>query len=301
MLDISLVGCGGMMPLPDRFLSSMIMRYKGKTILIDCGEGTQISLKKMGSGFKNIDIICLTHFHADHVAGLPGLLHTIANSGKTQPLTIIGPYGLQQTIESLLVIARGLPFPIIYNEVNLNETFTFDEIKIKTLHVEHRITCLAYCIETTRPGKFNLKKAKDLGLPVNKYSLLQRGESVTFNGETIHSNQVMGPERSGFKIVYCTDSRPVQDLISFAYNADIFICEGIYGDEKKLPKAKEYKHMIFSEAATLAKEAAVNELWLTHYSPSLTTPSDFLNIAREIFNNTFVGYDGKKTTLTYLE
>ena len=299
MLDISLVGTGGMMPLPNRFLSSAILRYKTNTILIDCGEGTQVSLKLLGWGFKNIDTICLTHFHADHVSGLPGLLHTIANSGKTTPMTIIGPKGLQSTIESLLVIARNLPFDIIYKDIGGGEKIEINEITISTLSVDHRTACLAYCIQTHRAGKFNIKKAIELGLPPTYYSILQRGEPVVYNGQTIQSSAVMGPPRVGFKIAYCTDSRPIEDLCSFAEGADLFICEGIYGDDEKLSKAQEYKHMLFSEAAVLAKSAGVKELWLTHYSPSLTTPEEFLHVAQAIFPNTHVGYDRKTATLGY--
>jgi len=300
MLDISLVGTGGMMPLPNRFLSSMIIRYKKQTILIDTGEGTQVSLKILGWGFKNIDIICLTHFHADHVAGLPGLLHTIANSGKTSPLTIIGPLHLKQVIDSLLIIARCLPFPIIYKEITVPTTLMFSSINISTLPVDHRTDCIAYCIQTLRLGKFNIQKATNIGLPKNYFSLLQNGVSVTHEGKLIHSRDIMGLPRKGFKIAYCTDTRPVSDLPMFVKEADIFICEGIYGEDTKLNKAKEYKHMLFSEAATIAKKANVKELWLTHYSPSLTDPSQFLHVAQNIFSNSHIGYDHKTTTLKYI-
>ena len=301
MLDIALLGTGGMMPLPNRFLSSAMIRYKKQTILIDCGEGTQVTLKMLGWGFKNIDILCLTHFHADHVSGLPGFLHTVANSGKTTPLTIVGPCGLKHVVESLLVIARGLPFSIIYKEIEESTTIIFDEIEISCLFVDHRITCLAYSFVTKRLGKFEPKVAEELELPRNMYGILQSGQSIEYNGKTITPNMVMGPERTGFKITYCTDSRPVPSLVDFALGSDLFICEGIYGDDSKLHKAKEYKHMLFSEAANLAKSAKVNELWLTHYSPSLTEPEDFLHVATKIFPNSHLGYDRKTITLKYAE
>ncbi|MCL1996633.1 MAG: ribonuclease Z [Defluviitaleaceae bacterium] len=301
MLDISLVGTGGMMPLPHRFLSSAILRYKTNTILIDCGEGTQVSLNILGWGFKNIDTICITHFHADHVSGLPGLLHTIANSGKTTAMTIVGPTGLETLIESLLVIARGLPFPIIYRECIGGEKIKVDEMTINTLSVDHGIACLAYCIQTHRAGKFNVEKAREMGLSPKYYSLLQKGENIVHNSRVVESAMVMGPPRQGFKIAYCTDSRPVEELVEFAGGADLFICEGIYGEDEKLPKAQEYKHMLFSEAAVLAKRAGVKELWLTHYSPALTEPSEFLHVAQAIFPNTHIGYDGKTTTLAYYD
>ena len=301
MLDIALLGTGGMMPLPDRFLSSAMIRYKKQTILIDCGEGTQVTLKMLGWGFKNVDIICLTHFHADHVSGLPGFLHTVANAGKTEPLTIIGPTGLKHVVESLLVIARGLPFPIVYQEITGGTTLVFGEINITSLTVDHRVNCLAYSFMTKRRGKFDVQAAQRLGIPRHLYGQLQKGETVAHGEQVITPDQVMGEERTGFKITYCTDSRPVPALVDFARDSHLFICEGIYGDDDKRHKAQEYKHMLFSEAATIAKTADVAEMWLTHYSPSLTDPEAFLHVATAIFPNAQLGYDRKTTTLKYMD
>lgn len=300
MLDIALVGTGGMMPLPNRFLSAMICRYKTKTILIDCGEGTQVSLKMLGWGFKGIDVICLTHYHADHVAGLPGLMHAIAQSGRTAPITLIGPEGLKVVVESLLIIARGLPFKLNYIEAPQSPV-VIDEITLSSLPLDHKVVCYAYNIEITRPGKFDINKAKALELPQNLYSALQQGQAVYHNGKEVRPEAVMGAPRKGFKVSFATDTRPVPTLADFVAGADLYIGEGIYGEDEKLPKAKEYKHMLFSEAATVAKTGGVKALWLTHYSPSLVEPEAYLPVAQAIFPNTQIGYDRMQGRIKYDE
>ena len=301
MIDIALLGCGGMMPLPKRFLTSMLARLNGRFALIDCGEGTQVTLKMLGWGFKNIDVIMFTHFHADHIAGLPGLLLTIGNSGRTEPLTLIGPKGLEAVVSGLTVIAREIPFSLEFIEMNGSQEFDISEFKIKSLPVEHRTTCYAYTLEVNRPGKFDLERATALNIPKNKWSFLQKGDEVELDGKVYTPNMVMGEGRQGIKIAYCTDSRPVDALPDFVSGADLFICEGIYGDNEKIDKAREYKHMLFSEAAEIAKAAAVKQMWLTHYSPSLTEPEEFLQNATDIFPNTHLGYDRKTETIKFEE
>ena len=299
MVDIALLGCGGMMPLPKRFLTSMLARLNGRFVLIDCGEGTQVTLKMLGWGFKNIDAIMFTHFHADHIAGLPGLLLTIGNSGRTEPLTLIGPKGLEAVVMGLTVIAREIPFSLEFIEMEGPSEFDISGFKIKSLPVEHRTTCYAYTLEVSRPGKFDLDKAAALGIPKNKWSFLQRGDSVEFEGQVYTPDMVMGEGRKGIKIAYCTDTRPVNALPDFVRDSDLFICEGIYGEDEKIDKAKEYKHMLFSEAAGIAKAASVGQMWLTHYSPSLTDPAEFLHVATDIFPNTHLGYDRKYETVRF--
>lgn len=297
MLDVCLLGTSGMMPLPNRYLTSLLIRINGKMMLIDCGEGTQVSAKMLGWGFKNIDIICFTHFHADHIAGLPGFLLTMGNSGREEPLTIIAPKGLINIYQGLSMIFPELPFKVILEEIHLTEeNFESQEIQIgeftiKAMLMEHSIPCYAYTIELKRKGKFCLQKAQKLNIPKYLWGKLQNGEDVTFENEIYTPDLVLGENRKSIKIAYCTDSRPVERIYKFIENSNLFICEGIYGEEEKIESAIIKKHMIFSEAANIAKNSNVDELWLTHFSPALTEPELFLENAKKIFSNTLVGYD----------
>jgi ribonuclease Z len=293
MVDICLLGCGGMMPLPDRRLTSMLYRHNGKMILVDCGEGTQIPLKMVGWGFKSIGTLCFTHYHADHVAGLPGFLLTLGNSGREAPLTIFGPPGLFNIVEGLRVIAPLLPYEIKLIELPLDNQIanSIGEIIINSIPVDHTMPCLAYSFEVKRAGKFDVQKAKISNIPMEFWSPLQRGQVIKYQGNIFTPTMVLGKERKGLKVTYCTDTRPTEELVNFINDSDLFICEGMYGENDNLSKAIEKKHMIFSEAATLAKKGNVKELWLTHYSPSLETPEEFIDYAREIFENSHLGND----------
>ena len=297
-----------MMPLPGRFLSSMLCRVNGKMILVDCGEGTQVSLRLLGWGFKQIDIICLTHFHGDHVSGLPGLLLTMANAERTQPLKIIGPTGLSHVVKSLCVIAQDLPFelefiewPARISQPELYHTYTEDMLVIKALPLWHRTPCFGYSIELMRRGKFDPARAKAQEIPLKIWSALQKqtGETIVYNDKTYCSSMVLGPPRKGLKVVFCTDTRPVPAMPHFASEADLFICEGLYGDEERQEKAAARRHMTFREAATIAKEAEVKELWLTHFSPAMPDPHNYLKSAADVFVNSVVGKDRMSTTLKY--
>jgi len=303
MLDVCLVGTGGMMPMPQRFLSSMLLRLNGKMILTDCGEGTQVSLKNIGWGFKNIDAIIFTHYHADHISGLPGMLLAIANAGRTEDLKLYGPSGLIFTVEGLRRITQELPFKIIYTELDdtKKSLFSIDGINISAIGCKHSVRCMAYCFEVKRNGRFDVEKAKALNLPKEKWSVIQKQGAVDFNGKTYTSDMVMGANRKGIKLTYCTDSRPFAALTAMAEQSDLFVCEGMYGENDKKPKAVENKHMLFSEAAKMAKEANVKELWLTHFSPSLSEPAEFLKNASGIFDKTVIGYDGMKKTILFEE
>ena len=180
MLDICLLGSGGMMPLPYRWLTALMVRYNGSSLLIDCGEGTQIAIKEKGWSFKPIDVICFTHYHGDHISGLPGLLLTMGNAERTEPLTLIGPKGLERVVNALRVIAPELPFPIIYKEINGNEeTFELaDGYRLKAFRVNHGILCYGYTLELDRAGKFQLQKAMEQEIPKQYWSRLQKGETI---------------------------------------------------------------------------------------------------------------------------
>ncbi len=302
MLDVALLGTGGMMPLPERYLTSLLCRLNGSLLLIDCGEGTQITLKKLGWGYKQIDCICITHFHADHISGLPGLLLAIGNSNRTEPLLLIGPPGLEIVVRSLCIIAPVLPYELIFHEIDEDNTpVVYKDFQIHTLPVKHKIPCFAYKIVLNRAGRFDVERAKALNVPMCLWSFLQKNETVEYEGKLYESGMVLGKPRPGITVSYCTDSRPIGNLIPFVKNSHLFICEGIYGDDEKLPKAVEYSHMTFSEAALIAKHAGVEELWLTHFSPSLTDPYAYLPVAQSIFENTIVAHDRMHTTIRFPE
>lgn len=302
MLDVCLLGCGGMMPLPYRWLTSLMVRYNGSSMLIDCGEGTQIAIKEKGWSFKPIDVICFTHYHGDHISGLPGLLLSMGNAERTEPLTLIGPKGLERVVNALRVIAPELPFPIIFKEITRpEEAFEINGCRITAYRVNHNVLCYGYCLEIDRAGKFDVERAKAQEIPMKFWNRLQKGETLTEDGRTFTPDMVLGKIRKGLKVAYCTDTRPTKSIVEHAAGADLFICEGMYGEPGKEQKAIEYKHMTFKEAARLAKEAQVKEMWLTHYSPSLARPEEFLDTARKIFPATYPGKDGKTVELLFEE
>ena len=272
------------MPLPYRWLTALMVRYNGSSLLIDCGEGTQIAIKEKGWSFKPIDVICFTHYHGDHISGLPGLLLTMGNAERTEPLTLIGPKGLERVVNALRVIAPELPFPILYREINgASEEFSLNGYRLKAFRVNHNVLCYGYTLELDRAGRFQPDRAQALDIPKYYWSRLQKGETIADGDKVYTPDMVLGAPRKGIKLTYCTDTRPTQSIVDNAMHSDLFICEGMYGEKGKEAKAKEYKHMTFYEAAKLAKAAEVKEMWLTHYSPSLTRPEEYMDEVRKIF------------------
>lgn len=290
MLDLALLGCGGSMPIPSRYLTSLLIRYQGKMILIDCGEGTQVSMKLLGWGFKSIDIICITHMHGDHIYGLPGLLSTIRNYERYEPITIIGPKGIKKIIDSILMITPFLSYEINVVENPFEYKF-MDNMIIKTIDLKHSIPCIGFSFNINRNRKFIVNKAIENNVPRIIWSKLQKDQEVIYDGKTYQPKLVLGDERKGLKFSYITDTRPVNKLIEFIKNSDLFIAEGMYGDDNDSKKAISNKHMTFKEAATLALNANVDEMILTHFSPSMKNPDEFLDNARNIFPNSIIGFD----------
>ncbi len=302
MLDVCLLGTAGMMPLPYRFLTSLMTRYNGSSLMVDCGEATQIAVKKAGWSFHPIDIICFTHYHADHVSGLPGMLLTMGNAERTEPLTLIGPKGLTRVVSALRVIAPELPFEIKCIEITEPEqVFYLKGYKITAFLVKHNVVCYGYTIEIERKGRFSVDNALKYGIPKNYWNKLQKGSDVTVDGRIFTPDMVMGPSRKGIKLTYSTDTRPAESLVKNAALSDLFICEGMYAEKDKLAKAKQYKHMTFYEAAQVAKDADVREMWLTHFSPSLVHAEEYLPQVRKIFANSYLGHDGKMVEMNFEE
>ncbi|MDE7434987.1 MAG: ribonuclease Z [Lachnospiraceae bacterium] len=302
MLDVCLLGTGGMMPLPYRWLTSLMTRYNGSNLMIDCGEGTQIAVKEKGWSLKPVDVMCFTHYHADHISGLPGILLTMGNAERTEPLVMIGPKGLERVVNSLRVIAPELPFELRF--IELSEPEQTIEIKGYTIHafrVNHNVVCYGYTLEIPRKGRFLVERAEEAGIPKRAWSLLQKGQTVVEDGRTFTPDMVLGPARKGIKVTYCTDTRPTNSIVEHARGADLFICEGMYAEKEKLVKAKQYKHMTFYEAARLAADAQVKELWLTHFSPSLVRGEDYMEAVRTIYPGAYLGKDGKTVELDFEE
>lgn len=302
MLDVCLLGTGGMMPLPGRWLTALMTRLNGSSLLIDCGEGTQVAIREKGWSVHDLDIICITHFHGDHVSGLPGLLLSMGNAERTEPVTIIGPKGLERVVGCLRVIAPELPFALNFLEIEgETQTFHINDYYIDAFKVSHNVTCYGYRLRVKRNGRFYVEKAKENQVPMKFWSRLQKGEEITEDGMHYTPDMVLGEARKGISLTYCTDTRPTKRIEEYAKDADLFICEGMYGEKEKLGKAKEHRHMIFAEAAELAKNAGPKELWLTHYSPALTRPDYFLEETRKIFPNTRTIRDRRSVTLEFEE
>lgn len=302
MIDVCLLGTGGMMPLDYRYLTSLLVRVNGKMILIDCGEGTQIPFRKVGWGVANLDAILFTHFHADHIAGLPGLLLTLQNAGRKEPLFLVGPSGLESVVKSLLVIAKNLTYELVFVTTSSNEfPIKLGQLDVDYLYVDHNVSCVAYSLKLDRAGKFDVKKAKENNVPLKAWNLLQKGEEVSVDGKKFTPDMVLGKERKGLKLSYCTDTRPIKGIEDFVAGSDLFVCEGMYGDNELFEKACDKKHMTFSEAANLAKDAFVSELWLTHFSPSMNCPWEYSHVAKSIFKNTVIAKDLIKKTLVFPE
>jgi ribonuclease Z len=275
----------------------------GQGILIDCGEGTQIAMKKKGWSPHDVDVICFTHFHADHISGLPGMLLAMANSERTEPVLVVGPKNLVRIVNSLRIIAPQLPFEIAYHELEEREESLdlADDLHLTAFRVAHNVLCYGYSIKVSRIGRFSVERAEAAEIDMRYWNRLQKGESIVDGERTLTPEMVLGPPRKGLHVTYCTDTRPIEAIVNHAEGADLFICEGMYGEPDEQEKAKEKKHMTFYEAARLARAAKVKELWLTHFSPSLVRPESYMSAVREIFPAAQAGKDGKTAELRFEE
>ncbi len=305
MIDVSLLGTGGTLPLPNRFLSSVLVRSGGNLILIDCGEGTQVSLRMLGWGIKDIGTILISHFHADHISGLPGLLLTIGNSGRTrdEPLTIIGPKNIQRVVDSLRIIAPQLPYPVRCREMlgDAQESFAIGELKLRTCLCDHEPMCLAFRFDLPRAPAFQPDRARAIGVPIQQWKLLQRGQAVEFNGRMVQPEEVLGPPRPGLSLGFVTDSRPTQKLVEFFTDVDLLISEATYGDPADRPKAIENKHMTFAEAAAMGAAARAKKLWFTHFTPAMPNPDYFRKEAEAVYPGVVIGKEHLSATLSFVD
>ena len=208
MLDVCLLGTSGMMPLPKRWLTALMTRLNGSSLLIDCGEGTQIAIREKGWSFHDIDTICFTHYHGDHISGLPGLLLSMGNADRTEPVTLIGPKGLERVVNALRVIAPELPFELKFKEITEPyQCIQINGYEIEAFRVKHTVTCYGYTLHVRRGGKFILEQAKQRNIPQKLWGRLQKGETIlTEDGITYTPDMVLGLPRKGIKVTYCTDT-----------------------------------------------------------------------------------------------
>ena len=304
MPEICLLGTGGMLPLKDRFLTSFYYEHNGHALLIDCGEGTQVAFAVHGLKISRVDMLLITHEHADHVTGLPGLLLSIGNCSRTEPLDIYLPEKSMDTIRSLMSVCGYLPYEVRFHGLSDTEpeSFIADKIdpmlKIDTIPLQHGIPCIGYRMTLSKKPQFLPDKAKELGIPVSMWKSLHSGGEVTLpDGRTFTSADVTGNAKKPVIVTYTTDTLPLPEITGFAKDSDLLVCEGMYGDIQKKASMNEKGHMLMQDACEIAKNANAERLWLTHYSPAESDPSAYEQELKTLFPNTVVSKDGEKLTL----
>ncbi len=305
-LELFILGTGGMMPLPGRFLTSALLRREGELFLFDCGEGTQVSLRKLNLKWKKISVIFISHTHADHVTGLPGILMLSSQVERDEPLYIIGPPNIKEYVESS---RRSLDMYINY-EIIIKEitspgiVYEGDGYSVRAFSLNHTKPCFGYTlVEDERPGIFNPEAAAALSVPRGPmWAALQSGQDVVIeNGNVIKPDMVMGPGRKGRKFTFITDTKYFEGIGKNAANSDLLICEGMFKDELR-ESAAEKKHMTALQAAMTAKEAGgVKKMGLIHYSPRYTEYDlkSLLKEARTVFPETFLTRDGQAIDIPF--
>ncbi|MBU0956884.1 MAG: ribonuclease Z [Spirochaetes bacterium] len=297
-LEAFILGCGGMMPLPNRHLTSMLLRREGDLFLFDAGEGTQVSLRRLNLRWKKISAIFISHTHADHVTGLPGLLMLSSQVDRDEPLYIYGPPRIAEYVESSRrVLDMYINYEIIVREITeAGVCHQGEDFHIRAFPLRHTKTCYGYTMEENqRPGEFNPARAVELGVPRGPlWSRLQAGESVAAaDGTMVAPEQVLGPPRSGRKVSYATDSLYFPEIAKEVQGSDLFVCEGMF-EQALLESAVEKKHMTAAQAATIARDAGgIKQLALIHYSPRYTEHDlkHILAEARAIFPDTILSRD----------
>lgn len=288
------LGTSSATPTKSRSLPSIAIRREGQLVLMDCGEGAQSSFVKYGLGLNREMLVCITHLHGDHVNGLLGLLQTMSMSQRVRTLTIIAPEELLGWLENTMrVFHIGLTFEIHFVAARTGIVHSGSDYMVRATRADHSIGAWSYIFEELpRPGVFDKEKAKALGIPEGrKWSILQHGRTVTVHGKKFHPDQVLGPKRYGRRIGYSGDTRPTKTLTRFFRGVDLLIFDSTF-ISKDSDKANERKHSTSVEAATLAKEAAVKKLALTHFSARYRRTDGILREAKRVFGNTIAAHDG---------
>jgi len=301
VIDFLQLGNGAMQPLPDRWLSSFLVRCDADLILLDCGEGTQIAARRFGWGFKRIAAICISHHHADHIAGLPGILMCIANAGRNDPVTIFGPRDTFRIVQALLAICPALPFDLRVVEFADGDSATVaGHLRVRVLEVAQRgMPVLVWRFELARQRRFDRAAAERDHIPRDQWSTLQSGDDLTIDGVLVAAERYLGPPRPGIAFGFVTDTRPDVRIVELVRDADLLICEATYLDEADHEKAIEVDHFVLSESCQLAADAAVDRLLLTHFSASYPDPLAFEPAAQARFPHAEIGFSGWTTTLSF--
>jgi ribonuclease Z len=300
VIDVLLLGTGAMVPLPGRPLSSLLVRAGKSLVLFDCGEGTQVEMRRHHWGFRALDAICLSHLHADHVAGLPGLFHTVANAGRTEPMHLYGPAGTAEVIRGLRVIAQHLPFDMVIHEVGDGAAFPLPEgMEVTVAEAAHRVACVAYRVDVARSRAFDPAKAEALGLPRTLWSRLQKGEAVTLDGAVIGPDAVLGEPRKGVAFAFMTDTRPTPGLVRLANGVDLLVCEATYAEDADAEKANLWGHLTLRQACGIAAEAGAGALWTTHFGGGIEDPVALESTARAMFGPTTMGRPGLQGKISF--
>jgi ribonuclease Z len=291
-LDVVFLGTSGSAPTAQRATSATLIRRGGERLLIDCGEGTQRQLLRSDVGLVDLEHVLLTHFHADHYLGLPGMLKTYALRGRELPLTVYGPAGLRELYASLRRVFGNLSYEVQTIELAPGDVLARDGYEIRAFAVDHGVQAVGYVLsEEERPGRFDVATADALGVPAGRErGALQRGERVTLpSGETVHPEQVLGTARPGRTVVLTGDTAPTTSVADAAAGADLLVHEATFcADERE--RARETQHSTAAEAALAAQAAGVRLLALTHIS-SRYFGTDVVEEARQVFPDTVVPRD----------
>ena len=300
MITVTLLGTSALLPLPERAETAAVLACDGHSILFDCGEGTQTAARKAGVSLMKTELIALTHYHGDHIFGLPGLLQTMAVMGRTETLTIVGPGDVTKALEPMLSLIGFLPYGLRLQSIpegGMALPGWPAGAKLIAFPTNHRVLSQGYAFCLPRAGKFQPEKAKALGIPQNQWGILQRGGTL----QGIGPERGLGPARKGLKVVFTGDTSPCEALETAAQDADLLLCEATYGENEQAQQAAEYGHMTFSQAGQLARDAGVKRLWLMHYSQMIRAPEEYLPNAQIFFPNVECGFDGKTVTLGFTE
>ena len=291
-LDVVFLGTSGSAPTAKRATSATLIRRGGDRLLIDCGEGTQRQLLRSEIGLIDLEEIFLTHFHADHYLGLPGMLKTFSLRGREVPLTLYGPSGLRELLGALRRVFGNLTYPVETVEIGPGDVLTRPDYEIRAFAVDHRTQAVGYVIaEETRPGRFDVAAADALGVPAGRErGALQHGESVTLeSGVTVHPDQVLGVERPARSVALTGDTAPAATVVAAADGVDLLVHEATFCADE-LQRASETGHSTAGQAALVAREAGVKMLALTHVS-SRYFGREAGDEARQLFPNTVVPGD----------